>query len=297
MNRQNFFERISKEILLFDGAIGTQLQERGLGIGETSEGWNLTCPDRVREMHRSYLEVGAQVLTTNSFGGNRYKLEKAGLGDQIYQINLQAAAIAREAAGGKAWVAGSVGPTGEFLQPLGSVSSEEMKEVFRLQIKALLDGGADLIIVETMSAIEEACLAVQAARELGDFPVIGSMIFEAAKQGYRTMMGVDIPTGVRGLLDAGADVVASNCGNGIEGFIKIVEAMRGLTDVPILAEPNAGLPQLERGKTVYRQSPEMMASKLPLLLESGANIVGGCCGTTPEHIRRFAEVVGNRIKK
>ena len=293
MKTRDFLDRLEEGVLLFDGAIGTELQAMGLTLGECPEAWNLNHTDRVKEMHRRYVEAGAQVLTTNSFGGSHYKLEKMGLRDRVYQINLQAAAAARAAAEGRVWVAGSVGPTGEFLQPLGSVQPEEMKEAFKCQIRGLLDGGADMIIVETMSALEEARLAVEAARELGDFPVIGSMTFEAGKRGYRTMMGVDIPTAVAGLLDAGVDVVGSNCGNGIEGLVQIVRETREVTEKPILAEPNAGVPQLVDGKTVFRESPAMMASKLFLLMETGACIVGGCCGTTPEHIRRFAEVINN----
>ena len=294
MNRDDFIKRVQEGILLFDGGIGTQLQARGLKVGEAPEAWNLEHPDWVKTIHRGYVEAGAQVLTTNSFGGSRYKLEKTGLSDGMAEINRQAAAIAKEAAGGNAWVAGSVGPTGEFLHPLGTVRPEEMKEGFRLQIESLIEGGADLIIVETMSDLEEASLAVQAARDLGDFPVIGSMTFNPVKQGYRTMMGVDIPSFVSRLLDEGADAVGSNCGNGIDDFIKIVAEMRSCTDRPILAEANAGLPELIDGKTVYRETPDMMASKLDPLLDAGADIVGGCCGTTPEHIRRFVEVIDKR---
>jgi 5-methyltetrahydrofolate--homocysteine methyltransferase len=294
MNRDDFIKRVQEGILLFDGGIGTQLQAKGLKVGEVPEAWNLEHPDWVEAIHRSYVEAGAQVLTTNSFGGSRYKLEKTGLGDKMAEINRRAAAIAKEAAGGNAWVVGSVGPTGEFLQPLGTVPPEEMKEGFKLQIKSLIEGGADLIIVETMSDLEEASLAVQAARVLGDFPVIGSMTFNPVKQGYRTMMGVDIPSSVSRLLDEGADAVGSNCGNGIDDFIIIVAEMRECTDRPILAEANAGLPELVHGKTVYRETPDMMASKLDALLDAGADIVGGCCGTTPDHIRRFVEVIDKR---
>jgi len=294
MNRDEFIKRLQEGILLFDGGIGTQLQAKGLKVGEAPEAWNLKHPDWVKAIHRNYVEAGAQVLTTNSFGGSRYKLEKTGLDDKMAEINRQAAAIAKEAAGGDVWVAGSVGPTGEFLQPLGTVSPEEMKVCFRLQVESLIQGGADLIIVETMSDLEEASLAVQAARELGNFPVIGSMTFNPVKQGYRTMRGVDIPSSVSRLLDEGADAVGSNCGNGIDDFIKIVAEMREYTDRPILAEANAGLPELVDGKTVYRETPDMMASKLGPLLDAGADIVGGCCGTTPDHIRRFVEVIGKR---
>lgn len=292
MTRKELLDRIKEGVLLFDGGIGTQLQERGLKVGEPPDGWNLTHPDCVEEIHRNYVKAGAEFLTTNSFGGSPYKLQKTGLGERVYEINFQAAAIAKRAAGEKAWVAGSIGPTGEFLEPLGTVPPIEMEEGFRLQIKGLIDGGSDLIIVETMTALEEIVLAVRAAKALCDLPVIGSMTFDPTKQGYRTMMGVDIPTAVKTLLDEGVDVVGSNCGNGMDDFISIVKEMRHVTDAPILAEANAGLPELVGGKTVYRETPELMASKLPRLIDAGANIVGGCCGTTPAHIRKFREMIG-----
>jgi len=291
VKREMFADRLKKGILLFDGGIGTQLQERGLGVGEAPERWNIEHPDRIEAIHRDYVQAGAEVLTTNSFGGSSYKLSKGGMVDEVYKANFQAAAIAKRAAQGRAWVAGSVGPTGEFLEPLGLVKPDEMREAFKVQVKALMDGGADVIIIETMTALEEIVLAVQAAREIGNFPVIGSMTFDPTKQGYRTMMGVDIPTAVKTLLAEGVDAVGSNCGNGIENFIDIVKEMRQETDAPILAEANAGIPQLENGRTVFRETPALMAARLSNLIDAGADIVGGCCGTTPEHVRRFKEVV------
>jgi 5-methyltetrahydrofolate--homocysteine methyltransferase len=298
MEKKTFFEILNQGILLFDGGMGTQVQAMGLKTGEAPEAWNLEHPDRIGIIHDRYIAAGARVVTTNSFGGSRYKLEKAGLGDTAAQINLQAAAIARSAAGDSGvLVAGCVGPTGEFVHPLGTIRPEEMEEQFKRQAKALLDGGADLIIVETMTALDEACLAVKAARSLGDFPVIATMTFDNTKVGYRTMMGVDIPTGVQGLLDGGADVVGSNCGNGIDDFISIVREIRTVTDRPVLAQANAGLPELVDRKTVYHESAEEMAGKLPGLLDAGAALVGGCCGTTPETIRLFADVIALRQGK
>jgi 5-methyltetrahydrofolate--homocysteine methyltransferase len=297
MQRKLFLDRLAEGIHLFDGGMGTQVQALGLHAGDPPEAWNLLHPDRIRSIHADYVSAGAQILTTNSFGGSRYKLEKAGLGDRVNRINTQAAAIAKSAAGGTVLVAGSVGPTGEFLHPLGSVRPQEMEEQFKLQIKALLDGGADLIIVETMTALEEARLAVKAARSLGDFPVIGSMTFDSTKVGYRTMMGIDIPGGINGLIEAGADVVGSNCGNGMDDFIAIVKEIRSVTEKPVLAEANAGLPELVGGKTVYRETAETMAGKLSFLIDAGADLVGGCCGTTPETIRLFAEVIAEREGK
>lgn len=298
MNRKDFFERLNQGILLFDGGMGTQVQAMGLKVGDAPEYWNLHHPDRIRTIHDNYITSGARVVTTNSFGGSSYKLVKSGLGDQTAQINIQAAAIAKSAAGDTgALVAGCVGPTGEFLYPLGTIRPEEMEEQFRRQIKALMDGGADLIIVETMTALEEARLAVKAARSFGEFPVIATMTFDNTKVGYRTMMGVDIPTGIQGLIEAGADVVGSNCGNGIDDFIPIVMEIRMVTDKPVLAQANAGQPELVKGKTVFQETPEVMAGKLPALLDAGASLVGGCCGTTPETIRLFADVIARREGK
>ena len=295
MKGNQLLNRLEKDIFLFDGAIGTQVQAKGLGVGEAPERWNIEQPEKIEAIHRDYLEAGADILTTNSFGGSPYKLRKVGLGARVYEVNFQAAAIARRTAGSNAYVAGSVGPTGEFLQPLGSVEPEEMQEGFKVQIKALMDGGADLIIVETMTAIEEIRLALRAAKELGHFPLIGSMTFDPTKQGFRTMMGVDIPTAVNALEEEGVDIVGSNCGNGIENFIAIAGEIREHTDLPLLVEANAGLPELIDGKTVYNETPEKMAARIPALLESGVRFVGGCCGTTPEHIRHFARVMGKRI--
>ncbi|MDZ7262492.1 MAG: homocysteine S-methyltransferase family protein [candidate division KSB1 bacterium] len=288
---QDFLSRLTKEILLFDGAMGTMLQARGLAPGEPSEKWNLDHPEVVKQIHCEYVEAGADILITNSFGGSPYKLQNCGLGNKIYEVNYTAAKLAARAASGKAYVAGSVGPTGKFLQPLGEVAPEEMYDGFVQQIQALRDGGADLICVETMTDSNEAVLAIKAAKEVTTLPVIASMTYEKGKKGYRTIMGHTIEDSVKALLDAGADVVGTNCGNGIEPMIEIVATMRKITQAPLLAEPNAGLPKLIEGRPVYSETPEIMAARLPELIRAGANIVGGCCGTTPEHIRKFREVL------
>jgi 5-methyltetrahydrofolate--homocysteine methyltransferase len=282
-------QRLQEEIVLFDGAIGTQVQVRGLKVGEAPEVWNLERPDAIREVHNTYIEAGAGVVTTNTFGGSRLKLDKMGLADKTREINVRGAALARETAPEEVLVAGSVGPTGDFLEPLGTVSQNEMRSVFLEQVQALLEGGADLIIVETMTALEEAMLAVEAALEAGANPVIASMTFDYGKQGFRTMMGVSVNGAVQGLESAGAHILGSNCGAGIEDFIPLIREMRSYTNLPLLAEPNAGLPRLEDGRTVYDETPEIMAGRLPDLVEAGAGIVGGCCGTTPDHIRRFRQ--------
>jgi 5-methyltetrahydrofolate--homocysteine methyltransferase len=281
-----------KQILLSDGAWGTILQTAGIKPGECPELWNVTRKEDVRRIAEAYLEAGSDIIGTNSFGGSIFKLSQYGLGDRVSELNKEAAAISREAAGDSKHVAGSVGPTGKMLI-MGDVTEDELYHAFREQSVALEKGGADIIIVETMSAIDEASLAVRAARENTKCTVIVTMTFESSPDGrYRTMMGVTPSEMVNAMKEAGAHIVGSNCGNGIENMIGIVKEIR-LTDsgIPVMIQANAGVPELIDGKTLFRESPEMMASFIPAIIEAGANIIGGCCGTTPDHIREIGKIL------
>jgi 5-methyltetrahydrofolate--homocysteine methyltransferase len=282
-----------KKILLSDGAWGTFLQAKGMKPGECPELWNITRRSDVLEIAQSYLQAGSDIIETNSFGGSRIKLSQYGLGDRISEINEAAASISREAAGSNKHVAGSIGPTGKMLL-MEDVTEAELYDGFRDQAIALEKGGADIIIIETMSAIDEASLAVKAARESTKCTVIISMTFsEDLKGEYHTMMGVTPAEMVISMKEAGAHIVGSNCGNGIEEMIGIVRAIRAVDDtIPVMIQPNAGTPELIDGKTVFRESPEFMASFVPQLIKAGVNIIGGCCGTTPEHIKRIAKIIG-----
>lgn len=284
-------EAVRERILLFDGAIGTMLQSRGLPVGEPAEKWVLEKPEEVLRLHREYVEAGAEVLTTNTFGGSRFKLQAWLADPDVEGLNRKAAEIAREAAGDKVFVAGSVGPTGVFLEPLGTVSPDEMRAAFAEQVRGLVAGGVDVIIVETQMDVNEAVLAVEAAKDVGSVPVIANMTYDPGKAGFRTMMGNTVEECVRALQEAGADVVGTNCGTGIDDMIRVVQEIARWAEKPVLAEPNAGLPRLEGGRTVYDETPATMAEKLPELIRAGARIVGGCCGTTPEHIRLFRRVI------
>lgn len=276
-----------KKRLLFDGAMGTMLQIKGLGQ-DCPEEWNTTHPDVLREIHKAYLDAGSDVIETNTFGANRFKLAKFGLQKKVSQLNRADASMAKELAGEDRFVAGAVGPTGEFLEPVGQISESQMYEAFAEQVYALQEGGADLICVETMSDPEEAGLALRAAKENTNLPVITSMLFEPGPKGFRTMMGTDVKSAVEKLKEAGADALGTNCGNGIELITEIVKEINSYTDGPILGMPNAGVPQLKGGQTVFPESPEFMAAHIEALLQTGANIIGGCCGTTPEHIEAMA---------
>jgi 5-methyltetrahydrofolate--homocysteine methyltransferase len=281
-----------KQILLSDGAWGTFLQATGLMPGECPELWNITRKNDVLRIAEAYIEAGSDIIETNSFGGSIFKLEQYGLGDRVFEINKAAAEISRKAAGDSVHVAGSVGPTGKMLIT-GDVTEEELFNAFKEQSAGLEAGGADIIIIETMSAIDEASLAVKAARETTKCTVIVTLTFDAGPDGgYRTMMGVSPSEMVSAMKKAGAHIVGSNCGNGIENMIGIVKEIRSTDkDIPVMIQANAGVPELIDGKTVFRESPEMMASFVPALIEAGANIIGGCCGTTPEHIREIGKVL------
>lgn len=281
------------KILLSDGAWGTLLQAKGLNPGECPELWNITHITDIQNIAEAYLLAGSDIIETNSFGGNIFKLSQYGLGNRVSEINLAAAAISRKAAGNAKHVAGSVGPTGKMLL-MEDVTENELYNAFREQAIALEKGGADIIIIETMSAADEASIAVKAARENTSCTVIITMTFSRIADGeYRTMMGISPEEMVSSMREAGAHIIGSNCGNGIEDMIGIVKAIRATDkNIPVMIQANAGIPELIDGKTIFRESPEMMASFIPELIKTGANIVGGCCGTTPAHIREIARVLG-----
>ncbi len=274
----------SGRILISDGAWGTFLQKKGLQPGECPEFWNIERPDDVREIAESYIAAGSDMVQANSFGATSFKLEHYDLVDRADEINETAARLSREAAGDDHWVIASMGPTGKMLL-MGDVTEEELYDAYKTQAIALEKGGADAVCIETMSDIEEASLAVKAVKENTKLEVICTFTFEKTMHGdYRTMMGVDPETAAEEMIDAGADIVGTNCGNGIERMIDIVKTIRETTDAPILVHANAGLPQLVNGENIFPETPEEMAALVPDLILAGANIIGGCCGTTPAHI-------------
>ncbi len=274
-----------RKVLIADGGWGTEFVLKGLGPGEAPEAWNLDRREDVLAVAFSYVQAGADIILTNTFGGTHMKLAKSGLDSKTIEINRRGAEISREAAGKSTLVFASVGPTGEFMAPLGTATAEEMGHDFAEQAKALANGGADGIVIETMTDLAEARAALKAVKENADLPVAATMTFDKGKRGYATIMGIRPEQAVRELEKSGADIVGANCGAGFESMIEVIRVMREATSLPIWCKPNAGLPELLNGKTVYRETPEMMASQLKALVDAGANIVGGCCGTTPAHIR------------
>ena len=281
-------------VLVSDGAWGTELARAGLGAGTAPELWNVERPQAVEAVARAYVEAGSQIILTNTFGGNRWKLDKSGLVARTAELNERGTAISKRAAGETALVFASIGPTGEFMAPLGTRGEEEFIACFAEQIEACVRGGADGLVIETMAALEEALAALRASREAAPgLPVVVSMTYSRGAKGPATMMGVGPARAAEALERAGADLVGSNCGSGTADMIEVVRHLRAKTSKPIWAKANAGAPKLVDGRTVFPETPEEMAGRVPELIRAGANVIGGCCGTTPAHIRAIASQVRN----
>jgi len=288
----NVLQQVNRKVLVADGAMGTMLQKRGLPIGHCPEAWNLSRPDDVAAIHEAYFKAGSDLVETNTFGGNKFRLAHHGLTENVREINQKAAEIARAVCPQGKYVAGSVGPTGEFMEPIGSLTFDALVDVFHEQIEALCKGGVDLIIVETMMDVQEAAAGITAAKKVASsLPVFASMTFERVGDGYKTMMGCDILTMMDKLIPVGADVIGANCGKGMYDMLEIISELRKLTPHPLLAQSNAGIPEWDGEKNIYRETPQQRAISVQKLLQFDINVVGGCCGTTPEHIKTTRDVV------
>ncbi|HHE72397.1 MAG TPA: betaine--homocysteine S-methyltransferase [Chloroflexi bacterium] len=273
-----------KGLLIADGATGTMLQKAGLAPGAAPERWNLERPDAIRALHRGYIEAGADLILTNTFGGSAIRLRRDGLEDRAAEVNRMAARIAREMAGETVGVLGDIGPTGEMMQPLGALSFEEAVAAFAEQASALAEGGVDAILIETMSDLEEVRAAVEGVRKATDLPLLVTLSFDTRG---RTMMGVKPERAAKALLSLGVDVMGANCGRTLSETLEAVLKMRAVApDATLMAKPNAGLPHAEGGDLVYDVTPEIMAEYARRFVEeAGVRIFGGCCGSTPDHIR------------
>lgn len=286
-----FLDRLaSGEIILADGAMGTMLQATGLEKGHAPEEWNLTQPEKVLAVHRGYIDVGSEMILTNSFGANRMRLAKYEMEDRVYEVSRKAAELAREAAGGAALVAGSMGPTGEFFPPLGTLTFEEAREAFTEQAKGLADGGADLLIIETMADLKEVEAAINGARESTDLALVCTMTFDTK---LHTIMGVSPKKAAESLNSWGVEAIGANCGTGPQEVEKVMEEMKeACPEAVLVAQPNAGLPRLVQGRTQYDAPPEVMAHYALRYAELGVRIIGACCGSTPQHIAAMARALG-----
>ncbi|NLM45236.1 MAG: homocysteine methyltransferase [Firmicutes bacterium] len=278
----DFLQSLRKRVLLYDGSKGVMLQGRGLRGDEAAESWNLLKPEEVKDVYRQYKEAGSDVLQTNTFPGNSVTLGNHGLGDKVADINAAGVKLAREVAGRDVFVAASVGPTGLFLEPAGELSFELAYGIFREQVKALAEAGADLINFETFSDLNELRAAILAAKENTELPVIASLTFH---KGSKTLSGNPAEVCAIVCQALGADVVGANCSGGPESLLEPIKKMSAVASVPLAVKPNAGLPEIKNGKAVYNQTPEMFSSYAQDFIACGVRLIGGCCGTTPEHIR------------
>jgi 5-methyltetrahydrofolate--homocysteine methyltransferase len=276
--------------------MGTQLLARGLASGSCGMLWNLERPGDVGGIHLAYRDAGCNLITTNSFGGSRFALELHGLGDRVVELNRAAARVARAAAGSDGWVVGDVGPFGDFLEPVGDVTADELRDAFRDQIKGLIEGGADVILVETMSDPAEAVVGVEAAKSCSaDIPVIVTYAFQKTGPGqFRTMMGTTVDEAISRATGAGAEIVGANCGTALslDDYVELAgQLVKAAGGAYVIVQPNAGSPRTENGRTIYDASPEEMAVTAQRLLDVGVSIVGGCCGTTPLHLASMSRTI------
>jgi methionine synthase I (cobalamin-dependent)/5,10-methylenetetrahydrofolate reductase len=286
---KSFRERLQNDVIVFDGGVGTYLYEKGIFINTCFDELNLTNPDLVHEVHRDYVNAGADVIETNTFGANRFKLAPYGYENRVHEVNEKGAQIAKRAAQEKALVAGSVGPLGIQIEPLGKLSYEEAKDAFRDQIKGLIDGGVDLIIFETFSLVPELIQAIRAARELTpDIPIIAQVTIN---DDGNLLSGATLESFIKAVAEYQVDVVGLNCSVGPKAMLEALEDLKSLTALPISVQPNAGLPQNIGGRNIYLASPEYMAEYAKRFILTGASIVGGCCGTNPEHIKAIRRAV------
>lgn len=318
MRKINLKERIKQGLFLLDGAMGTQLIAAGIEVGKCNDYLNIESPDIVSNIHKTYLQAGSDAVLTNTFGANKFALARHGLAEEAKRINTAGAKLARKAAGQDRFVLGDIGPSGDFLKPLGDLEPKDLKNAFIQQAKALAAGGVDGFIIETMTALDEMTIAIEAVKSIsGDLPVFASFAFDRAGGDYRTMMGLDVKSAVSKAVSLKVDAVGFNCGSAtLDEYIELakkfvseitaLEKTRATSDkrrlsavasakaeVTILAEPNAGKPELIDGKAVYRVSPEDFASAAEKIHSLGVNIIGGCCGTTPQHI----EAISKRLRR
>lgn len=290
-------ELLKNKPVLFDGAMGTSIQSLGLENVDPPELLSIKHPDKLAEIHKNYINAGSKVIETNTFGGSGARLVLTGLGDKVKELNIAAATVAKNAAGNSVYVAGSVGPSGLLIEPFGNTPRVKVKNYFREQIDALLEGGVDIILIETMISLDEALIALEAANEAGSTMTGVTLTFDIGEQGIRTSFG-DAPLDAAVILkEKGANFIGSNCGHGFNDMLSVAKELKSVSDLSLLIQPNAGLPTYEDGKIEYNESPELYKQFVLDLTKLDVELIGGCCGTTYEHIKLGAEVVNSKGKK
>ncbi len=288
-------EEARRRLLFYDGGMGTMLFAAGLADGESPEPWNWEKPEVVNAVYRAYYDAGSDVVQTNSFGGTPIKLGEVGLAERTYEANYLAAKALRAICPEGRYVAGDVGPTGKFMQPMGEYTPEEFDAAFEAQIQGLVDGGIDFISIETMYSLQEALSALRAAKKISGLPVSVCMTFDRNPRGFFTLMGEKVPDCMKALEDNGADIVGSNCTHGTPVFIELAKVIRECTRLPVIVQPNRGKPALENQAMVYKQTADEFVADARVIASLGVNVMGGCCGTTPEFIGRLRDALRGRL--
>jgi 5-methyltetrahydrofolate--homocysteine methyltransferase len=281
----SIMEDVSTRGIIMDGAMGTMLIASGLGGGETAEQWVLERPEDIINVHQAYVDAGAEIVTTATFGANRIKLGKTGLADDMARINSIAVQLARKAAGSTRYVAGNIGPTGEMLDPFGTLEAEDAKQCFADQAEVLASGGVDLFLIQTFFDLNEALAAIEGTRSVSGLPIFATLTFQEKKNGFHTIMGNPVENSMKELVDAGADAVGANCSIGSDAMVRLAAEVRRAVANPVLIQPNAGSPEVRDGIACYSEKAEGFADNIRRIKELGVEIVGGCCGSTPEFIR------------
>ena len=286
------YDLIKKRTVLLDGGMGTELMKKGFPQGACPESWNAEKPDVVKQIHKSYYDAGSDAVLTNSFGGNKIKISAHGLEKKCYELNYAAAKIANEVKPKGRFLGGSMGPTGKFLKPQGDYAESDFEEAFAEQARGLADGGVDFLLIETQYDLKEALCALRGARQVTHLPVYVTMTFNRTPRGFFTLMGNSVSQCLKELEAQGVPVVGSNCTLNSEEMTELVKTMRGLTALPIIAQANAGKPSLSsEGEVSYSQGLEDYVRFIPQMIKNGANLVGGCCGTNPDYIRKMAQII------
>jgi len=298
MNKQTFSDKLAQGVLVFDGGMGTQLMAAGLPAGACGVAWNVEQADAVAAIHQRYINAGCQIVTTNTFQASRVALGHHGLAERTAELNRAGAAVARQAAGEAAMVAADIGPFGGFLEPLGDTTPDELTAIFNEQLTAMHEGGADLALIETMSDPAEVAVAIAAAKQVADWPVVVTFTYQAAGDVYATMMGTSVEQACTGAIEAGADVIGTNCGTALDldDYARLAEMLVAAAgDVPVILQPNAGAPIERDGELHHPATPDDMAKLAVRLRCAGVRLTGGCCGTTPDHLKAMSEALGANV--
>lgn len=290
-DNQSVIDKLHAGHMVLDGGMGTQLFDMGLGISQCPHVWNVEQPDKVRAIHKSYYDAGADIILTNTFGANKYRLSQFELQDKVAELNQAGVKAARQLGDRPYLIAGNIGPTGYLLHPYGVHHPDDFVQCFREQAQALEEGGVDMFVIETQSDPKEALAAMEGVRSVSAKPIIVSFTFQLGKQGYRTMMGTSPQDAWESLQDTDIQGFGVNCGEGMEKYLNLVPILRSFTTLPFMVKPNAGVPEMVDGETRYTETPSDFQRMIPGIIDAGVNLIGGCCGTTPEHIRVIREAV------